>query len=169
MKRIMQRIFDYLNPAYDRVSQYVAGCAAAFVGYFLPVYDMAKFVVVLFIIDFLVGLWNSKKNSKKKFSGKLFWESVMVRMFLSVMLIMMLYQWDETYSQEYVSTYKIVAWFISGALIWSIAENAYRITKWGVFMQIGKLLKKKIEGETGEKVDKDELLDEMKKEDETNQ
>ena len=37
-------------------------------------------------------------------------------------------------------------------------------------MQIGKLLKKKkIEGETGEKVDKDDLLNEMKKEDETNQ
>ena len=59
----MQRIFEYLNPAYDRLAQYVAGCVAAFVGYFLPVYDM---VVVLFI-DFLVAI-NSKKNSKKKLS-----------------------------------------------------------------------------------------------------
>ena len=85
MKRVMQRIFEYFNPAYDRLAQYVAGCAAAFVGYFLPVYDMAKFVVVLFIIDFLVGLWNSKKNSKKKFSKgwDYFGRVCVVRMFLS--------------------------------------------------------------------------------------
>ena len=38
----MQRIFEYFNPAYDRLAQYVAGCAAAFVGYFLPVYRHGK-------------------------------------------------------------------------------------------------------------------------------
>lgn len=157
----MQRLFQNLD-LYNRTVQYIAGCILAFFGYFLPIYDMGKFVILLFIADFLIGVWHSKKNKKQKFSGKLFWSTVVPRMALSIFLIMVLYQWDETYKQEFVSTYKVVAWFISGALIWSIADNAYKITNWGVFMSIGKFLKKKIEDETGQEVDKKELLKVMK-------
>ena len=165
----MQRIFDNLSPYFVNTYSFLAGTIAAICGYFLPIKDILQLMVLLFIMDVLFGAWRSKKIDKKRFSTKIIWETTMPRMLISVVLVIFAYMWDTTYSMEFVQIYKIVGWFISGVVLYSIAENGYKITKWGVFMQIGKLLKKKIEGETGEKVDKDDLLNEMKKEDETNQ
>lgn len=57
--------------------------------------------------------------------------------------------WDSVFSQELVKTYKIVGWFISGVLLWSIAENGYQITKWSVFPKLGNLFRTKVNEATG--------------------
>lgn len=57
--------------------------------------------------------------------------------------------WDQVYSQEMVSTYKIIGWFISGVLLYSIAENGYQITKWSVFPKIGNFVSQKVKDNSG--------------------
>jgi hypothetical protein len=57
--------------------------------------------------------------------------------------------WDKVYEQNIVSTYKLIGWFISGVLLYSIAENGYGITNWTVFPKIGELFKSKVKENTG--------------------
>ena len=81
----MQRFLNNIDLS-DKLIQGLVGLVTAFMGYFLPIYDMGKFVVWLFIADFLVGVWHSKKNLKIKFSGQKFFGTVIPRMFLSIFL-----------------------------------------------------------------------------------
>jgi ABC-type uncharacterized transport system permease subunit len=70
-------------------------------------------------------------------------------MLVSIVLITGAFMWDEVYQQDVVSTYKIIGWFISGVLLYSIAENGYQITKWSVFPKLGGLLNDKVKSSTG--------------------
>ena len=73
----------------------------------------------------------------------------MPRMLVSVVLILCFFMWDQTYKQDFVCTYRIVGWFISGIIIYSIAQNGYSVTKWEGFPLLGMFLKKKIQDNTG--------------------
>ena len=73
----------------------------------------------------------------------------MPRMLIALVLILGSYMWDKTYQQELVSTYKLLGWFLSGLLLYSIAENGYKITHWYGFLNLKTLLKKKFEDESG--------------------
>jgi len=64
--------------------------------------------------------------------------------------------WDTVFGQDYVSSYKFVGWFISGVLLFSIAKNGFQITKWEVFNSLGGIIKKKVEDQTGEKIEGNE-------------
>ena len=63
--------------------------------------------------------------------------------------------WDRTYEQDVVSTYNVVGWFISGVLIFSIAENAFLLTKWDTFLRIRNMIRKNINEKTGEDLSED--------------
>lgn len=76
----------------------------------------------------------------------------MPRMLISIVLILCAYMWDRTYAQELISTYKVIGWFISGVLLFSIMENGYRITHWYGFLNLKGVLKKNFEDETGAKI-----------------
>ena len=134
----------------------LTGLAMSVLGYFLPIKDILHLMVLLFIADILLGVWRSKKIDKRRFSTKIIWETTVPRMLISIILVIMAFMWDTTYSMEFIQLHKLVGWFISGVLMYSIADNGYKVTKWGVFMQIGKLLKKKIESETGQELDKND-------------
>ena len=73
----------------------------------------------------------------------------MPRMVISLVLIMGAYMWDTVYQQEFVSTYKIIGWFISGVLLASIVQNGYRITNWNMLSFLGDFLRDKIKDSTG--------------------
>lgn len=125
------------------------GCLVSFIGYLLPVKNIVNLLILFFIIDVLFGFWAANTLRKERFSVKIIWKHTIPRMLISIILITGSYMWDEVYQQEFVSTYKIIGWFISGVLLYSIAENGYQITKWSVFTKIGKLVSDKVKSSTG--------------------
>lgn len=127
----------------------LAGLFASVLGYFIPVKDIVHLLILFFIIDVIFGFWAARKLRKEKFSVKIIWSTTIPRMLISIVLILSAFMWDMTYKQDFVSTYKIVGWFISGVLIFSIAKNGYLITKWTVFSRIESLFRSKVKEQTG--------------------
>jgi hypothetical protein len=145
MKSIRQGIADICSNVY----QFLTGLMASFFGYFLPVKNIVHLIILFFILDVIFGAWAAKKVKKEKFSVKIIWNHTMPRMLISIILVMGAYMWDSVFSQDFVSTYKIIGWFISGVLLWSVAENGYKITKWSVFPKLGDLFRSKVQEQTG--------------------
>ena len=80
---------------------------------------------------------------------KIIWSHTMPRMLLSMVLVICGFIWDSTFNQGFLSTYNLIGWFISGVLIYSIAENGYSLTNWGVFKKIKNSFSDNIKNETG--------------------
>lgn len=127
----------------------VCGFLASILGYFLPVKDIVHLLILFFILDVFFGYWAAHKLRGERFQVKIIWNHTMPRMLLSIVLILGAFMWDKTYSQSVVCTYKVVGWFISGVLLYSIAQNGYKITRWGVFTKIAQLFNKKAKEQTG--------------------
>lgn len=132
----------------------LTGLFASIIGYFIPVSDIVHLLIFFFILDVIFGYWAARKLRGERFSVKVIWNHTMPRMLISIVLITGAFMWDTTYKQEMVETYRIVGWFISGVLLFSIAENGYLITRWTVFSRVGSLLSKKIKDATGQEIDK---------------
>ena len=125
------------------------GLVGVIIGYFLPIKDMVNFIVLLFIIDVFIGYWTARKLRGEKFSTRIIWKTTIPRMVLSILIVVLAYTWDTTFHQNYLETYNVTGWFISGILIYSIAKNAFKITKWEVFSSLTDIFKKKMEDQTG--------------------
>jgi len=128
------------------------GILGTIVGYFLPVRDIVHVMIIFFIIDVIFGYAVSRKHNKSRFKVAVVWNHTVPRMLISIILVMACYMWDSVYHQEMVSTYNVVGWFISGVLIFSIAENAFLLTKWEAFLKVRDIFRKKIQDETGQDV-----------------
>ena len=135
---------SFIKEATTKGYAWLSGLITSVLGYFLPVRNIVYLLVLFFILDVLFGFWAAYKTSKERFQVGIIWNHTMPRMLLSIVLIIGAYMWDTTYNQTAVCTYKIIGWFISGMLLYSIADNGYKITKWGPFNRI----KKQIEKET---------------------
>lgn len=127
----------------------IVGSCTAILGYFLPIKDLVHLVILFFVLDMVFGYWAARKLRGEKFSTRIVWRTTFPRMLISLVLVIMAYLWDTTCNQVYLPTYNIIGWFISGILIYSIAKNGYKITKWEAFPLIGNLFQKKIEDHTG--------------------
>lgn len=134
------------------------GLMGTIFGYFLPVKDVVHIMVSLFILDAIFGFLAAKKGKvrkgahSKKFSVSIIWETTIPRMLISVILIMAFFLWDTMGQQDVVNTYKWVGWFISGVLIFSIAENGFIITKWSTFLRLRDMIKGKVNESTNEDI-----------------
>lgn len=135
------------------IYSFIIGAFAAIFGYFSPIKDIVNLLLLFFILDVLIGFWASRKLYGERFMVSIVWKHTIPRMILSLILIIGAYMWDSTYQQEYVSTYKIIGWFISGLLLYSIAENAYCITRWTMFKKIGKAIKDQVVDKAESKFD----------------
>lgn len=144
MEEFFKSIFRALTDSLTNVHALLVGALASVAGYFLPVRDIVHLLILFFILDVFLGYWAARKLRKEKFSVKIIWATTIPRMLISIILIISAYMWDTTYRQDYVSTYKIIGWFISGVLIYSIAKNGYIITKWSVFRNIGSMFKDRL-------------------------
>jgi len=131
----------------DKTWAYICGAFTSVLGYFLPLKNIVTVLVIFFIVDVIFGCWNAKKNKKERIQVKIIWNHTIPRMLASIVLILGAYMWDTTYSQTTVCTYKLIGWFISGMLLYSIAENGYKITKWGIFNRISKQIGKELKND----------------------
>lgn len=127
----------------------LCGIAGIVLGYFLPIRDMVNFIVFLFLLDVFLGYLAAKKLRGEKFSTRIIWRTTMPRMLISLLLIALSFMWDTIFKQEFIQTYNLVSWFIAGVLIFSIAKNGYKISKWEVFASLSNLFQKKIKEQTG--------------------
>lgn len=142
-----------LNTPLKNLYAFLSGLFVSVLGYFLPVKDIVHLLIIFFILDVIFGFWAARRLRNERFSVKIIWSHTMPRMLVSIVLILGAYMWDTTYEQDFVCTYKVVGWFISGVLLYSIAENGYHITKWAIFPRLAKLIGKKIKEQTGLDVD----------------
>lgn len=141
---LINQVVSALKEMFSNVYLLAASLLSSFFGYFLQVKDITNLLIMLFIIDVLVGFWAARKLRNERFSVKIIWSHTIPRMVLSVLLIMIVYMWDKTYNHVILQMHDRVGWFISGMLIYSIAENAYQITKWSVFPKIISSIKDRV-------------------------
>lgn len=127
----------------EKPAHFFAGVITSICGYFLPVRDIAFLIILFFILDVIFGFWAARKLRSERFSVKIIWDHTMPRMLISIVLVLGAYMWDEVFNQTAVHTYKVIGWFISGVLLYSIAENGYKISKWKVFKDVSELIKRK--------------------------
>jgi len=99
---------------------FLIGCIVSFIGYLLPVKNIVNLLILFFILDVVFGFWAANVLRNERFSVKIIWKHTIPRMLISVILITGAFMWDEVYHQEFVSTYKIIGWFISGVIISAI-------------------------------------------------
>ena len=149
MEEYFRCICRYFIDISANIHALLSGITTAILGYFLPVKDIVHLLILFFLLDVVFGFWAARKIRKERFSVKIIWTHTIPRMLLSIVLITGAYMWDQVYSQEMVSTYKIIGWFISGVLLYSIAENGYQITKWSVFPKIGNFVSQKVKDNSG--------------------
>lgn len=121
----------------------ISGAFMTVLGYFLPVKNIIHLLVFFFLLDVIFGYLAARKLRKERFSTKIIWNTTIPRMLFSIVLIAGTFMWDEVYRQTTVSTYTLIGWFISGLLLASIAINMYHITKWDVFLGLGKYFTKR--------------------------
>jgi phage-related holin len=159
IKTLMNRFFcfDWLHQAACNFWQFSVGVFTTIIGYFIPIQDIVHLVLFFFLLDIIFGAWAANKIRKEKFSTKIIWKYTMPRILISLVLIITSYMWDTTFHQEILSTYKLIGWFISGVLIYSIAKNGYKITSWKIFPEISHLIEHRIEDATGIDIDKDNI------------
>lgn len=170
-KMFEQSTFDAITTSLDKAARLVwetaYGMIGVAIGYFLPIKDMINFIVILFIFDVLFGYLKARAMSgpafgtpKVTFSTAIVWKTTMPRLGLSLLLLMLTFQWDTVFNQQVLSTYNTVGWFISGMLIISIGKNGFKITQWKVFNSITELLVGRIKDQTG--LDLEEIKEQEK-------
>lgn len=131
----------------------------ACIGYFTPIKNIEHVMLMFFGIDIIYGYLASKKIAKKlgkkpMFSTKIIWEKTVPRATLSTVLLLGAYMIDKETHQEWIHFDSIIGWFICGLLLVSILENGYIVTEWRTIPLLDKMLKNKIEKQTGIKLDK---------------
>ena len=153
LKKTMEEPFKSIGNAltyiFGNAYGTICGVFTTFLAYFLPVKDIVHLLILFFIVDVIFGYIAAHKLRKERFSVKIIWGHTIPRMMVSLVLILGAFMWDKVYCQELLSTYKMIGWFISGVLLYSIAENGYQITKWSIFPKIGRLISNKVQENTG--------------------
>jgi len=157
MKDFLIEFLRALFEVADDLNKWFCGMFFSVIGYFLPIKDLTHMVIVIFLIDTAVGYWTARKLRKESFNPKIVWDKTIPRMAFSVLLLTLTYWWDTTCNQDYLHTYAVIAWGISGLLIYSIAKNGYKLTKWNGLRLLGEAVEHKIEEETGIDLSKEDI------------
>ncbi len=148
MKMMVYNIYNWFFDLY----KFVIGGLMSLFTYMLPMRDMVLFVTFCFIVDVVIGYAKAWKMKREKFKAKIIWEKTMPRWLFSVIILSLLFLWDKVHHQDFVSTYYVGGYFLSGTVIASIIENALIITRWRVFESLYSFVTKKVAKETGEEI-----------------
>lgn len=136
----------------DKIYEFSIFLLSCFVGYFEPLKNIVHLVLFMFFLDIIYGWLADKKLTRAKFKPSLVWSKTMPRVLLSLILLIAAYVIDKETGQQWVNTYSILGWGISGLLFLSIAKNGYIVTKWKSIPILEKWVEDKIERETGIKI-----------------
>ncbi len=134
----------------DHILNSIAGLLTAALGYFSPIQGVVKVMVVAVLFDLVVGLWASLKKGIGIKEDKL-WQT-MIKLFLSVSVVAMLYAIDHEVGKEIVELHRIVAWFVCGFEAWSIIKHSGEISNHKLFRMLSKYMEDRIQDKTGIKI-----------------
>ena len=130
----------------------IVGAIAGIAGYFAPVQNVVLVVVMAILLDCLTGVWASAKRGKGIKSRRLL--RTFYKIGLATIVIYLLYSMDK--EMGVIELHKIVAWVIAGFEVWSILENATKITDHRIFRLLRRFMEDRIEQNTGIKIDEKE-------------
>lgn len=143
----MQRLEIILNWINEHYWNIVFGLLISIINYFTEIKGSVNVMLFVFLIDLVLGIWASTKLDKKRFSTQKFFIAI-VRALVSVVFIAVLFSMGK---EMHIGSdlYNYAAWLVTGFILFSAAENAYRLTGGKYFLVLKKLLAKKIEENTG--------------------
>ena len=144
--------FEWLWSIIHDITIMMFGWVIMVIGYFTPIKDVINVVVFFFVVDMWFGYRAAKKLRGESFSKTIIFNTTVPRLLYSVVILMLLFIWDTVFEQSYVSSYKLVGWFLTGVLIASILKNIYKITNWEVIPGIGTIIKDTIKKTTAVEV-----------------
>lgn len=119
---------------------FACGLYVACIGYFSPVKGVILVMVAAIIIDLIVGILAALKNGEGIKSHKL-WRTI-YKMLLALITVMLLYAVDK--EMQMLSMHKFVAWLITGFEVWSMLENAGKLTNHKLFCILRNVMNDKI-------------------------
>ena len=156
------RIILLLNWYTAHIWNFIASVFFAFFAYFTDLKGAFHVMFASFVIDIIVGVWHSVSIKQLKFSMYKFFIAIK-RMLIAFALVMLLYAADKEMGQDTVRMSKTVGYLITGFVIYSIAENGYKITGGRLFISIKSMIRKKVQDNTGIDIDQpDNVSDKWK-------
>ena len=136
-----------MNWITQHIWNFLFGIVLALVGYFLPIKNVVHVMSAAIMFDLFTGLWAARVKGRGWKSIKL-WRTI-YKLFISTIIIMLLYAMDKEMGTPIVQMHKIAAWLITGFEIWSILENAAEISNLRIFIILKDFMHDKIEQQTG--------------------
>lgn len=126
---------------------FVTGAIVAFLGYFSPISSIEHVIIVAIIIDLLTGLWASriKGIGWQSLKG---WRTI-YKMFFAIVIVMLAYAMDKEIGSDMFQIHRVIAFIITGFELWSILENAAKISNHKIFVILKTFMEDKIKKETG--------------------
>lgn len=161
-------MYDFLNDALYNLKSFfidfwgmLIGVCVSILGYFIPIKDLVHMVILFFIIEMILGYFANKAKGKATntvvmFSLTIVYNKTIPRMFITVLILIMLYLWDTISKQTFVPTYTVMGWFFSGLLILKSTRHAFVLTKWFGFKYAGILITNRIKKEVNNFITEEE-------------
>lgn len=123
----------------------LAGALMSVIGFFEPIRNVVHLVIMLSILDFIVGVFVSRKRGVAIKSKKM-WRTI-EKMALELIIILVAFCIDEFVG--YFPIHQAIAWFICGVEFYSILESIAKISDHRVFRVVKGFMSDKIKEKTG--------------------
>lgn len=141
MKWILQHLLNFIS-----------AIAFSFIGYFAPIKGVVHLMIIVIVIDLVIGIVVAIRNGHGISSRKL-WRTA-YKLLFAILIVSLTYSMDK--EMGVVSIHKFVAWLITGFEIWSILENAAKITNHRIFILLKQVMEDKVKKTTGINLKEDE-------------
>ncbi len=133
----------------DNFLKYLLGLGASVAGYFAPVSTVVVCTLIFIAIDFVLGVWASKRKAKRLgvewgFSSQKMWRTTEKMLFTFFGIVMAWVLDDKIIDFVDLKLERIFAGYICGTELWSYLENAAYISESPLFDGVRKLMKDKI-------------------------
>jgi len=146
-----QRLIIIINWWSDHLGNFIAAVFLAIITYFAEIKGTIVVMFAAFCLDLLLGIIASRKVDKEKFKMSKFFTAI-ERIMIACLLIMLLFSMGKE-MRIAVDLYNFAAWMVTGFILYSAAENGYRMTGGKFFLMIKNLIRKKVEENTGIDID----------------
>lgn len=124
---------------------FIAGIVMALIGYFAPIKEIILVMVIVILFDLITGIWAARVQGIGIKSMKL-WRTV-YKLFIAIVVVSLFFAMDT--EMEVIKLHKIAAWLITGFEMWSILENAAKITDHKIFRILKHFMEDKVKDTTG--------------------
>lgn len=120
---------------------FLSGILWGIIGYFAPVQNIILVVLLVVFFDLLTGVWASYIQGKGIKSKRMV--KTIYKVAIYICIIYLFFAIDK--EMQMIELHKVMAWVIVGFEMYSILENATKITDHRIFRILRKLMEDKLE------------------------